>query len=213
MAGRSPRILAITDRRLRGGRPLSDWLLELAGAGVDAVQVREKDLSDRELVREVQEARRSWPPPRLLLVNGRIDVAWTAGADGVHLPGDGVPAGALRRRFGPEVWIGGSTHRVEEVDAARDAGADYATFSPVFPTPSKMRYGRPPGVKGLRRAAGRGLPIVALGGIDAGRVAAVADAGAAGVAGIRVFHDSAALAELVAACREAWPQGSPSQEG
>jgi thiamine-phosphate pyrophosphorylase len=208
MVGRSPRILAITDRRNRGGRALADWLEELEAAGVDAVQVREKDLSDRELAREVAEARRAWRAPGLLLVNGRLDVALATGADGVHLPGDGVPAAALRKRFGAGVWIGCSTHRVVEVEAARDAGADYATFSPVFPTPSKMRYGRPPGLEGLRRAAGRGLPIVALGGIDAGRVADVAAAGAAGVAGIRVFHDPAALAELVAACREAWPEGS-----
>ncbi len=207
MVGRPPRILAITDRRERGERALRDWLRELDEAGIDAVQVREKALSDRDLAQRVREARAAWPSPRLLLVNGRLDVALAAGADGVHLPGDGVPAAALRERFGSKVVIGCSTHQIEEVEAACAAGAEYATFGPVFPTPSKMRYGRPPGLEGLRQAVDRGLPIVALGGIDAGRVADIAAAGAAGLAGIRVFHDSAALAELMAACREVWPKG------
>jgi thiamine-phosphate pyrophosphorylase len=206
MVRKPPRALAISDRRERGGRALQDWLGELFAAGVDALQVREKDLSDRELCEEVREARRAFAAPRLLLVNGRLDVALAAGGDGVHLPGDGVPAAALRRRFGPAVVIGCSTHRVEEVEAARAAGVDYVTFGPVFPTPSKMRYGRPPGLEGLCQATASGLPILALGGIDADRVAEVAAAGAAGVAGIRVFHDFGALAELTAACREAWPQ-------
>ena len=204
--GKSPRVLAISDRRERGGRALRDWLRELCAAGVDALQVRQKDLPDRELLAEVRQARRDFAAPRLLLVNGRLDVALAAAGDGVHLPGDGVPVAALRRRFGSAVVIGCSTHRVEEVEAARAAGADYATFGPVFPTPSKMRYGRPPGLEGLSQAAALGLPILALGGIDAGRVAEVAAAGAAGVAGIRVFHDLGASTDLVAACREAWPQ-------
>ncbi len=199
---RLPRLLAISDAAARGGRRLEGWLGDLAAAGVDAVQVREKQLSDRELYRFARTARRAWP--RLLLVNGRIDVARAVGADGVHLPSDGVPIAPLRRRFGPEVVIGRSTHEPAEVAAAREAGADYVTFGPVFPTPSKARYGRPPGLAGLERAARLGLPVIALGGVDPDRLADVAAAGAFGVAGIRAFHDPGALRRWSEARRTAW---------
>lgn len=187
MTTRVPRLLAISDAAERRGRPLETWLGELEAAGVDAVQVREKELGDRALYELVQAFRRLWP--RTLLVNGRIDVALAAGADGVHLPSAGLGVAALRRRFGTQVVIGRSTHYPEEVAAARQAGADYVTFGPIFPTPSKARYGRPPGLEGLRRAVATGLPVIALGGVGPDELPEVVGAGAAGVAGIRAFHD------------------------
>jgi len=205
---RVPRLLAVSDGTVspRGDDPrFTRWIEGLAAAGVDGAQMREKHLDDRRLYEIVGIARRRLPPQVRLLVNGRADVALAAGADGVHLPAAGLPVAALRERFGPELMIGRSTHAPEEVAAARDAGADYVTFGPVYPTPSKAAYGPPPGLDGLRRAVASGLPVLALGGVDAGRLEEVAAAGAAGAAGIRVFQDPSGLPDLVRRARELFP--------
>ena len=187
------RLLAISDRRSLPDGDLTGWLGGCAAAGVDAVQIREKDLDDRALLDITRSARAILPSTTRLLVNGRADVALAAGADGVHLPSDGVPAAALRRRFGPGLLLGVSTHRVEEVERARDEGADYAVFGPVWETPGK---GPATGVEALARAAATGLPVYALGGVTIGRFGEVAAAGAAGVAAIRLFQRSAKIDEI-----------------
>lgn len=197
-------MLAISDRASLPVGP-SEWLRSLAAAGVGAVQIREKDLDDRALYGLARLARSLLPRETVLLVNGRLDVALAAGAQGTHLPADGVPSAPLRRRFGPGVVLGRSTHRVEEVERARDEGADYVTFGPVYPTPSKARYGPPVGLEALARAAAAGLPVYALGGVTLERFGEVASTGAAGVAGIRLFQDAAALAEVVWSAREHFP--------
>lgn len=200
---RIPKLMAISDRqRLPAGVGLEDWLRELGRAGVDGVQIREKDLADRPVLELAIAARRRLPPPAVVLVNGRLDIALAAAADGVHLPTSGVPLQPLRRRFGPRPLIGRSTHRPQEVEAAARDGADYVTFGPVYPTPGKERYGPPPGLGGLRRAVVFGLPVLALGGITEERLAEVAAAGAAGAAAIRMFLDTALLPRLVERTRE-----------
>jgi thiamine-phosphate pyrophosphorylase len=200
------RLLAVSDRATLGEERLEAWVRQLAEAGVDAVQLREKDLDDRDLYGLARLARSVFPPPGRLLVNGRLDVALAAGADGVHLPADGVPIAPLRQRFGPRALLGRSTHRIEEVLAAREAGADYVTFGPVYPTPGKAVYGEPPGLAGLARAAAVGLPVYALGGITLDRLGEVAAAGAAGAAGIRLFQEVSRLPELVRAAARAFPE-------
>lgn len=212
MSSPSPRLLAISDRRsLPPGTDLAAWLRIIAEAGVDAVQLREKDLDDRALFALARTARSLLPSPVRLLVNGRLDVALAAGADGVHLPAAGLPVAAVRRladrgggaRQRP-LWVGLSTHDPAEVAAARRDGADYVTFGPVYPTPSKAGYGEPPGIPGLERAveAAEGLPVLALGGVTAQRVAEVAAAGAAGAAAIRGFQDREGCRAFVAAAAE-----------
>jgi len=183
-------------------------LRQLAAAGIGAVQIREKDLDDRSLYDLARVARSLLPPAARLLINGRIDIAVAAGADGVHLPADGLPLAPLRRRFGGDggpLLLGRSTHSQAEIERARDEGADYVTFGPVFPTPGKERYGPPLGLAALARAAAAGIPVYALGGITLERFADVAAAGAAGVAGIRLFQD-AGLAEAALSAREHFPQ-------
>jgi thiamine-phosphate pyrophosphorylase len=179
----------------------ADWFAALAAAGVDALQVREKRLDDRALYELVVQARAALPRPARLLVNGRADVALAAGADGVHLPADGVPAGALRIRFGASLLVGVSTHRLDEVAEARRAGADYVVFGPVYPTPAKDAFGTPVGAPGLARAAALDIPVYALGGVTLERFPEVASAGAAGVAGIRLFQRVGDLERVVAAAR------------
>ena len=206
-----PRLMAISDRgSLSPGDDPASWLRRVAAAGVGAVQLREKDLPDRDLFRLARRFRALLPPPRLLLINGRGDVALAAGADGVHLPAAGLPASEVRRLWaeraaGRRPVIGRSTHTTEEVEAARDEGVDYVTFGPVYPTPSKARYGPPPGLAGLRRACAVGIPVLALGGVTAQRLAEVRRAGARGAAGIRVFRTTAGCRAMLAALADTMP--------
>jgi len=191
-------LLAISERNTLT-LPFEDWLRALAAAGIGAVQIREKDLADRDLYELARRARAVLPPPVRLLVNGRVDVALAAGADGVHLPADGVPVAALRRRFGGGMLIGRSTHRLLEVERARDEGADYVTFGPVYATPGK---GPPAGVEALGRAAAAGIAVYALGGVTLEAFGELAGAGAAGIAAIRLFQETSHLARAARAAGE-----------
>lgn len=147
-------------------------------AGVEYIQVREKDLSAHELwefTRAVVEARGS--AMSKILVNERADVAWAAGADGVHLPSQ-----APRVRL-PGLLVARSCHTEEDV---RRAAADFVTFSPIFESPGK---GAPVGLSELRRVCQIGVPVFALGGITWDNAPECIAAGAAGVAGIRLFRE------------------------
>jgi len=190
-----PRLLAINDLELDDPLRLASWAAGLARAGVEALQLRLKGVSDRALWRAADAVRQAFPSPRVLLINGRLDIALAVGADGVHLPGDGVPTAEIRRRLGPRL-LGRSTHRVEEVTAAAAEGADYVVFGPVFSTPSKEGLLSPTGLPGLVAACAVGLPVFAIGGIDREALDALAAAGAAGAAGIRLFGRGEDLAAL-----------------
>jgi thiamine-phosphate pyrophosphorylase len=198
-----PVVHLITDRRLRGDLA-AHARAALAGLlpGRAAIQLREKDLGGRDLLAL---ARALLPVCRaagqLLLVNDRVDVALAAGADGVHLPAAGVPAADARRLLGPGALVGVSCHSAADVLRAREAGADYATVSPVYDTPSKRAYGPPVGLGALADAARLGLPVLALGGVSPARVPEVLAAGARGVAVIRAWLEpddpAAAVAGLL----------------
>lgn len=196
MTPKVPRLLAITDRHGPSDLPFDNWLDELAKAGVDGVQIRDKMLSDADLLALARRVRGVLPKDVAVLINGRLDIALAARCQGVHLPGDGVPPAVLRRGFGHGFLIGCSTHHPAEVAAARAAGADYVSFGPIYPTPSKAAYGPPPGIPGLRRAVAVGLPVLALGGISQQRIPDTLTAGAWGVAAVRLFQNRSALACL-----------------
>ncbi|MBI5543854.1 MAG: thiamine phosphate synthase [Deltaproteobacteria bacterium] len=187
----APALYLITDRRACA-RPLPDEIgrtLEgLDGAHV-AVQLREKDLTARELFRvggEVLSVCRRYGVP--LLINDRVDVAMALGAHGVHLGGGSLPACEVRRIW-PEAFIGVSCHSAAQVHE-RAPGADFATWGPVFATPSKASYGPPVGTTGLDDALSVGLPLVALGGIDEANATGVRPGGFAGIACIRAVFSS-----------------------
>lgn len=195
------RLLAISDSEtLPPGLSLPRWVSELARRGVEAVQIREKGWPDRALFETTRWICSRPPRPATVLVNGRLDVALAAGAEGSHLPADEVSIQALRRRFGTGPVLGRSTHRPEEVEQARREGADYCTFGPVFATPGKTSVG----LDALAEAASKGLPVLALGGIFPDRFGDVAARGAAGVAGIRMFRDPELLEDVVLAAGRAF---------
>lgn len=170
-------------------------ILRLVEAAVakrlSAVQIREKNLSARVLyeltTRAVTITRGS---STRLLVNDRFDIALAAGADGVHLTSLSLPAEVVRRACGAEFLIGASTHSLETAKTARDGGADFVVFGPVFETESKKMYGPPLGIEKLAEVASalREFPVVAIGGITTReQMDECLAAGAKGVAAIRMF--------------------------
>lgn len=169
-------------------------------AGVTLIQLREKHLSARSLYELTQRAARiTGGSVTRLLVNDRADVARAAGADGVHLTARSLDAGVVRRAFGPDFVVGVSTHTLAEARAARAGGADFAVFGPVFDTPSKREYGSPLGTRALAEVARlvAPFPILALGGVTLDNAREVFQAGARGVAAIRLFGDAKSLDEIV----------------
>jgi thiamine-phosphate pyrophosphorylase len=190
----SPFLCLVTDDELSADRIVA--VVESAcAAGRIVVQLRARNRGGRELFELAQRLRRaSAANDSLLVVNDRLDVAVAVGADGVHLPASGIPAGIARallvRRAGSadRLRIGLSVHSVDEI-RAKAAHVDYFQFGPVFATPSKLAYGPPQGVAALaeaiRAANDAKRPLVAVGGIDATNAFTPIGAGAAGIAVIR----------------------------
>lgn len=187
-------------------KALLEKIAEAAGAGVDYIQLREKDLTARELeslakeaVRVVQEAQQratSGPRPATrLLINSRTDVALAAGADGVHLRSDDISPGDVRRiwrlcgaraaaRETPVISV--ACHSRADVVRAASAGADFAIYAPVF----EKEGASPAGLAALQEACQADIRVLALGGVTAEKAGACLRAGAAGIAAIRLFQEN-----------------------
>ena len=150
--------------------------------GADLIQIRAKELTARALMRLVEQA--VGIAGKRVLVNTRADVALVCGAGGVHLPANS-PTAPLRSRLGRGFVIGVSCHSVAELQAAERDGADLAVFGPVFDSPGK---GPPVGLEALRDACGSvRMPVYALGGVTEENAPTCIEAGAYGIAGIRIF--------------------------
>jgi len=178
----------ITDRYTLAGESLLDAIARNLAAGIEWIQIREKDLSARALF-DLVEAALKLPNPHnsKILVNTRADVALAAGAGGIHLPSGSPPARFWRR---PGFMVGVSCHSVEDVRNAETDGADYVVFGPIFPPRSKTVRAEPLGLDGLRQATSAvRIPVLALGGVTRENSAACISAGAAGIAGITIFQE------------------------
>jgi thiamine-phosphate pyrophosphorylase len=165
------------------GRLLSAVRKALKG-GVKAVQLREKDLATRELLKLAYKMRTLTKEyGAKLFINDRFDVALAVGADGVHLTQNSIPVGAVRDAVKNKLMIGVSTHSLREAKEAEKGGADFITYGPVFRTTSKVKYGAPKGLDALKKVSGKmNIPVFALGGVKAGQIEKVKKAGASGVA-------------------------------
>jgi thiamine-phosphate pyrophosphorylase len=175
----------ITDGKLfRDKLSLYTAMEEALKGGIKAVQLREKDLSIRELLAMAYKMREITARyGAKLFINDRVDVALAVGADGVHLGTESMPVRAVRKILGGSMMIGASTHSPAEAAIAADEGANFVTLGPVYETPSKMRYGAPLGCGVIQEAAKRlSVPVFAIGGIKAERVHEVRETGAYGIA-------------------------------
>ena len=203
------RALAAADREVA----LISSIRDAMAAGVDWVQIREKDLPSRDLLRVVASAvraasERGGAEPARVIVNDRLDIALAAGASGVHLGHDSISAAEVARwcRSGnaPAGFsIGVSCHSLADAREAEAAGASYVNFGPVFDTPSKRRFGAPQGTGKLAEVCSSiRVAVIAIGGVDEKNAVDCLRAGAAGIAAIRLFQQrdgTAAPADRVAA--------------
>jgi thiamine-phosphate pyrophosphorylase len=229
----SPILCYVTDRRslpvpsTASASALVEKIAAVAAAGIDWVQIREKDLSGRELVALTRVAIARSSSARTI-VNDRLDVAISAGAGGVHLGEAGLPIADVAKwvnRSGSGVvvsdqgaaaqfsvtasddfLIGASCHSFEGAKAAVRDGANYIFFGPVFATPSKVQFGEPQGLKKLAAVCGAvSVPVIAIGGIKLENAGECIAAGAAGIAAIRLFQDAANPAQVVSTLRKLRP--------
>jgi thiamine-phosphate pyrophosphorylase len=199
----------VTDRKALSSLPREQTRLLLekmesaAREGADWIQVREKDLSGRELAALVAEALRRISRSCRILVNDRLDVAIAVGAGGVHLGESSVSVSEAKRMVrekipGADFLLGVSVHSPELAQAAQRSGADYAIFGPVFATPSKAAFGRPQGVVQLAEVCkSASIPVLAIGGIATENARECVTAGASGIAAIRLFQDTEDLEQLL----------------
>ncbi|RJQ22848.1 MAG: thiamine phosphate synthase [Nitrospiraceae bacterium] len=152
--------------------------------GVKAIQLREKDLGTRELLKlayKMRELTKTYNAK--LFINDRFDIALAVGADGVHLTQNSVTPDIVKRVAGRKLLVGASTHSLKEAKAAEKAGADFLTLGPVYRTPSKLKYGKPLGIDVLKNVCSKvKIPVFAVGGIKSQRVKEVMEAGAYGAA-------------------------------
>lgn len=197
---------------------LLEKIAEAARAGVDWIQIREKELGGRELGALVQDTllcvkastrnklKRAQRGVRIL-VNDRLDVALATRAGGVHLGEKSFPPQEARRLVRAlhrekDFLIGVSCHSIEDAKKAEQGGADYIFFGPVFATPSKAPFGAPQGLERLAEVCRSvSIPALAIGGITVENCAACLCVGAAGIAAIRLFQDAVDLVAVIRALR------------
>lgn len=194
-----PIVCYVTSREALGtekpGEKLLAKIRAAAAAGVDWVQIREREMTARELLALTKAAIAAASGVVSVVVNDRLDVALAAGAAGVHLRANSVPASEavrwLRANHAPaDFLVGVSCHSLEEARQAQEAGASYVFFGPVFETPAKKKFGPPQGVAKLGEVCrSLRIPVIAIGGINEANAVECLQAGASGIAAIRMFQE------------------------
>jgi len=192
----------ITDRKAFPGDErarrahLLNKIAEAATAGVHYIQIREKDLTPRELeslARDAAAILKLHSPATTLLINSRSDIALSANTAGVHLPSNDISSADVRAIFsnasGRQPIISVSCHSPQEVAQAANNGADLALFAPVFEKKDAPRL-TTHGLAALQQSSGEKIPVLALGGITLHNAAACLQAGASGIAAIRLFQEN-----------------------
>jgi thiamine-phosphate pyrophosphorylase len=187
------KLYLVTDRNQTAGRDLV-WVLEQAlDGGIRAVQLREKDLSGRDLFLLAERCQRLCQSYQAaLFINDRVDVAIAVGAAGVQIGKPSIPVETARALLGSQKLIGVSTHTLEEAKAAEQNGADFILFGPVYFTASKAVYGSPQGLSALKTIVDNiSLPVYAIGGITLENLEPTQNTGVRGVALISAIVSAA----------------------
>jgi thiamine-phosphate pyrophosphorylase len=217
-----PILCLVVDRAAARG-DLANCVAAAVAAGVDWVQIRERELEGAALLAHAEEigaAARQAAAQRggrvEIFINRRIDIALALGADGVQLGFDAVDPPTARRLLSADAKIGISTHHPDEIRTALPE-VDYAQLAPIAQPLSKSHAGPYLGVRALAEATGYGIPVIAQGGITAANAAAIAAAGAAGIAVTGAIlsapdpaHATRALRAALAAAPQNQPGTSPS---
>lgn len=202
-------ILCLVVDRSCSSLPVADAVEAAVGAGVDWIQIRERDLESAALLsfaREVESAARRASSDVHVIVNRRVDIALALGLRGVHLGFDALSPGCVRALLAPSGFVGCSTHAPAEVRTAADAGACYAQLAPIFSPLSKPASRPALGPRAIGAAAAHGIPVLAQGGVEARHCADLIRAGAAGIAvtgAILMTSDPAAAAASLRAALDA----------
>ncbi len=180
-----------------------DLIAQAAALGVTLIQIREKDLSARELAEFARAAIAvARPHGTRVIINDRADVALAVGADGVHLRVSSLSVEDVRSIVPPGFLIGVSTHSLAEAQTAQAGGANFITCGPVYETPSKREYGEPLGLTAFRAIAEAvTIPTYALGGINVENFREPLQHGAAGIAAISLFQSAERLADIISAVK------------
>jgi len=221
----APILCYVTDRKSLPApetASLPGAIRRAAAAGVDWIQIREKDLSGRALTALAREAVASARGSATrILINGRLDVALAARAGGLHLGSDALPLAEVAAWCAQNVpgfvgaasgaaslaspfLLGASCHSLAKAQAAERDAAHYIFFGPIFSTPSKVQFGAPQGLARLEEICRAvRVPVLAIGGITLGNARACLRAGAAGIAAIRLFQESADLHKALSELRRA----------
>ena len=178
----------VTDRNTLGGvAPLIENIERQILAGVDWIQLREKDLPTPDLLRLARQVV-GMAGRTKIVINSRLDVALASGAYGIHLPSHSPPPSSFKR-IAPHLAVGVSCHDRAELVAAQEEGADYVFLGPVFAPRSKVPQGPSLGLERFAQLVQSiKIPVIALGGITLADIAACERAGATGVAGISLFQ-------------------------
>ena len=179
-----------------------------AMAGVDWIQIREKDLDGARLAELARAVLLQVSPNCRILINDRLDVAYAVGAAGVHLGERSISVQDAKlfireRNISQPFSIGASVHSLEAAQRAESDGADYVIFGPIFATPSKVAFGEPQGLERLEAICSAiKIPVMAIGGITVETAPKCYACGAAGIAGIRIFQEQPKLESLVTQLRQ-----------
>jgi thiamine-phosphate pyrophosphorylase len=179
-----PKYFAITDRK-QFKYDFETQIKRMLDNGIRLFQLREKDLNSEELFNLAKKMKVLLEPyDAKFVVNDRLDIAILTGAIGVHLPEKSIPIREIKSKF-PSIIVGKSCHSLEQAKKAEDEGADYIYFSPIFDVPNK---GKGVGIEKLKEVCQKvKIPVYALGGINETNINQVLEAGAYGIAGIRLF--------------------------
>lgn len=180
---------AITDRKFDEHNNLLSQIKKYLSLGVDWIQIREKDLSDKELLKVLDKTiNLSKKKNTKVFVNNRSDLSFLSRCEGVHLSSDSIPIEKIKDKF-PKLLVVKSCHSLEQAKKAEKEGADFITLSPIFKPLSKNFFIKPLGIKTLYSCFYKlKVPVIALGGIDEDNIFEVAKSGVYGVSAISFFN-------------------------
>lgn len=176
-------------------------------AGISIIQIREKNLPTKflfDLATQTVKLNQNYSTK--VLINDRADVALATKADGVHLTSTSISTKVIRQVFPKDFVIGVSTHKIEEVVKAKNEGANFAVFSPIYKTLSKEKYGKPQGIEKLAEVVKtvKDFPIIGLGGIKIEYISGISQTGASGIAAISLFENAENLPTIVKEIKRNW---------